>query len=83
MRKIVKTLVGIFTDEAGSISSKKLIGIAAWIVVLCTYYRCSIRGIELPSDTAMILALASSLIGFNTFKEICSLFSDKRGGATK
>jgi len=79
MNKVIKALVGIFTDEAGTISSKKLIGIAAWIVVLCTYYRCSMRGIELPSDTTMILALASSLIGFNTFKEICSLFSTKGG----
>lgn len=79
MNKVIKALVGIFTDEAGTISSKKLIGIAAWVVVLCTYYRCSIRGIELPSDTTMILALASSLIGFNTFKEICSLFSTKGG----
>jgi hypothetical protein len=79
MNKVIKALVGIFTDEAGTISSKKLIGIAAWIVILCTYYRCSMRGIELPSDTTMILALASSLIGFNTFKEICSLFSTKGG----
>ena len=79
MNKLIKALVGIFTDEAGTISSKKLIGIVAWIVVLCTYYRCSIRGIELPSDTTTILALASSLIGFNTFKEICSLFSKKGG----
>lgn len=79
IKETIKALVGILTDEKGSISSKKLIGTIAWLVVLYTYLECGKRGLELPSDTGMILALASSLIGFNTFKEICSLFSTKGG----
>lgn len=78
---IINGIVGIFTDNKKSISCKKLIGVIAWMYVLEGWTYCCRHNLQLPDCTDMIIATASALIGFNTFKGIMSLFA--KGGGEK
>jgi len=81
IKSIINYVIGIFTDGKGTISCKKVIGVLAWLEFLKAFDYCSQHGLQLPDCSTFVVATASALIGFNTFKDILSLFA--KGGATK
>ena len=62
----------IFSAEKGSASSKRVMGVLAWLCVLGSYVHCSIHGLQLPHATDMIVGFASGMLGIDSIAKCFS-----------
>jgi len=65
----------IFSAEKNSVSSKRVMGVLAWLTVLVSYAWCSFKGLELPGCTDFVVTTASAMLGLDS---ITSAFSKNK-----
>jgi hypothetical protein len=75
MKKWIKS---IFSAEPGSVSSKRLMGVLAWLTVLACYIHCTINNIQLPECTDFIVTTASAMLGIDSIAGIFKKREDIR-----
>lgn len=73
-KKMIKWIKSIFSAEKGSVSSKRVMGVLAWLVVLVCYGVCSYRGQQLPDCTDFIVTTASAMLGIDS---VAKMFGGK------
>jgi hypothetical protein len=56
----------IFSAASGQLSSKRIVGVLAWLVVLVVYAVCAITERETPDGMGEIILGASSLLGVDS-----------------
>lgn len=63
---ILSFIKDMFCDENGRVSSKRVVGYTAWMVVLVSYYYCARFGKQLPSGTDIIVYSSSAMLGIDS-----------------
>lgn len=63
MKEAKNFLRQMFSARSGQISSKRVMGVMAFLAVLAVYVRCAIVQSEAPGITGEILLAATTLLG--------------------
>lgn len=71
---MIKWIKSIFLAEKGSVSSKRVMGVLAWLVVLVCYVVCAYKEQQLPDCTDFIVTTASAMLGIDS---VAKMFGGK------
>lgn len=66
----MRMIKSLFSAEKGSISSKRVIGVIGYIVVLVLYTYCTINQIQMPNITSDIIFALTALLGVDSVTKI-------------
>ena len=69
-RMIRHTLCSLFSAKKGTISSKRVVGVVAWGVVLFVFVYCTIIDIQAPEISYAIITAATALLGVDSVTNI-------------
>ncbi len=68
MKKAIEYFRQIFTGPDGRISSKRVCGVAGWMVVLWISIHCTINQTQAPDITEYVTIVSASLMGIGVFE---------------
>lgn len=67
MKSILRS---VLSAEGGTLSSKRLCGVAGFFTVLAVYCYCSVCGTQMPDVTDMLLVSIVTLLGADSVTDI-------------
>lgn len=70
----------MFSARSGMVSSKRVMGVLAWLVILFVYVYCAVTGSATPELAEWIIITASSLLGVDS---VVSIFKKDNAINTK
>lgn len=63
---MIEWIKSIFSSQSDSVSSKRVIGVLAWLAVLLAYIHCAVTGKSMPECTIGIITAASALLSVDS-----------------